>query len=83
MITIINKYHLTKSSTYSGFAELFAKRIPKGFGRVDTIADCYKTKSIKSSEQLLIGQSEKIHIASLLSKVPSDFQNKTLGNSDN
>ena len=44
------------------------------------MADCYKTKSIKSSEQMSIkrGQSEKIHGASLLSKVPSDFYNSIL-----
>ena len=44
------------------------------------MADCYKTKSVKSSEQLSIkrGQLEKIHRASLLSKVPSDFYNSIL-----
>ena len=49
------------------------------------IADCYKTKSIKRSEQLSIkrGQSEKIYIASLLSKVPSDFHNSILRKSEN
>ena len=42
-------------------------------------------KSIKNSEQFSIkrGQSEKIHIASLLSKVPSDFHNRILRKSDN
>ena len=69
-----------KSSTYPEFAELFVKRIPNVYGRVDIMADCYKTKSIKSSEQVSIkrGQSEKIHRASLLSKVPSDFCNSIL-----
>ena len=52
---------LNKSWTYSELAELFVNYIPKGYGRVDIIADCYKTKSIKSSEQLLRGQLEKIH----------------------
>ena len=49
------------------------------------IADCYKAKSIKRSEQLSIkrGHSEKIYIASLLSKVPSDFHNSILRKSDN
>ena len=67
MIALINTI-LKKSSTYSEFAELFVNRIPKGYGRVEIIADCYKTKSIKISEQLLRGQSEKIHIVSLLSR---------------
>ena len=71
---------LHKSSTYAKFAELFVKRIPNVYGRVDIMADCYKTTSIKSSEQLSIkrGQSEKIHRVSLLSKVPSDFCNSFL-----
>ena len=38
---------LNKSSTYSEFAELFLSNIPRGYGRVDIITDCYKTKSIK------------------------------------
>ena len=63
MTTILNK-----SSTYAEFAELFVKRTPKVYRTVDIMADWYKTESIKSSEQLSIrrGQSEKIHIASLL-----------------
>ena len=69
-------------STCSEFAELFVNHIPKGYERVDIIADCYKTKSIKSSEQLLRGQSGKIHIALFLSKVPSDFHNRILRNHD-
>ena len=49
------------------------------------IADCYKTKSIKRSEQLSVkrGQPEKIYIASLLSKVPIDFHYNILRKSDN
>ena len=79
IISLINTI-LSKSSTYTKFAELFVKPIPNVYGRVDIMADCYKTKSIKSSEQLSIkrGQSEKIHRASLLSKVPSDFYNSIL-----
>ena len=75
---------LNKSSTYAEFAELLVKRIPNVYRRVDIMVYCYKTKSIKSSEQLSIrrGQSEKIHIASFLSKVPSDFHNSILINSN-
>ena len=78
--TIVNK-----SSTYAEFSESFVKHIPKCYKRVDIIADCYKAKSIKRSEQLLIkrGQSEKIHIASLLSKILSVFHSSSLRNSDN
>ena len=79
MTTILNK-----SSTYAEFAELFVKCTPKVYRTVDIMADWYKTESIKSSEQLSIrrSQSEKIHIASLLWKVPSDFHNSILRNSD-
>ena len=48
---------LNKSSTYAEFALLFAKRIPNFYGRVHIMADCYKTKSIKSSEQMSIKRS--------------------------
>ena len=76
---------LNKSSTYAEFAELFVKHSLKGHKRVEIIANCYKTKSIKSSEQLSItrGQSVKIHIESRLSKVLSVFHNSILRNSDN
>ena len=43
----------------------------------------YLHDSIKSLEKLLRGQSEKIHVALLLSKVPSDFHNSILRNSSN
>ena len=77
MIALTNTI-LNKSSAYSEFAESFVNRIPKGYGRVGRTADCYKTKSIKSLVQLLRRPSEKIHIALLLSKVPSDFHNRKL-----
>ena len=78
MNTILNK------SSNAEFAELFVKRIPYVYERIDIMADYYKTKSIKSSEQLSIrrGQSENIHIVSFLSKVSSNFHNSILRNSD-
>ena len=48
MIALINTT-LNKSSGYTGFVELFEKRFLKGYGRVDTTADCYITKPAKSS----------------------------------
>ena len=36
------------------FAELFVICIPYVYGRIGIMADCYKTKSIKSSEQVSI-----------------------------
>ena len=82
MITLLNTI-LNKFSAYSELAELFVNHIPKGYGRVDKIADCYKTMSIKSSKQLLRGQSGKIRIVLLLSNIPSDFYNRIIRNSDN
>ena len=49
---------LNKSLTYTEFAELFVKRIPNVYGRVDIMADCYKIKSVKSSEQLSIRRGQ-------------------------
>ena len=74
MNIIVNK------SSNGEFEELLVKRIPYVYGRVGIMADCYKTKSIESSEQLSIrrGQSGKIHLVSFLSKVPSDFHNSNL-----
>ena len=63
---------LNKSPSYAELAELFVNLILKGYRRVDIIADCYKTKSIKSSKQWLRGQSGKIHAVLLLSTVPGD-----------
>ena len=48
MIALINTI-LNKSSIYSESVELFVNHIPNGYGRVDIIADCYKTMPIKSS----------------------------------
>ena len=53
MTALINTI-LNISSTYPEFALSFVKHIPKGYKRVDIIADYYKTMSIKSSEQLSI-----------------------------
>lgn len=59
------------------------ERILKGYRGIDLIAACYKTNSIKSSEQFLRGQSRKIHIVPTVSKVPSYFDNRILRNSGN
>ena len=74
MNTIVNKL------SNGEFEELLVKRIPYVYGRVGIMADCYKTKSIESSEQLSIrrGQSGKIYLVSFFSKVPSDFHNSNL-----
>ena len=48
MITILNKL------SNAEFAELFVICIPYVYGRIGIMADCYKTKSIKSSEQVSI-----------------------------
>ena len=82
MIVLINTI-LNKSSTYVEFAKLFVKRILKSYGRVGIIAGCYKRESgDQLGDQLLGDQLEKIHVVSLLSKVPSDFYNRILRNSD-
>ena len=82
MIALINTINET-ASTYAEFAKAFVKRIPRGYKQVDIIADCYQNPSIKRAEQLSRGESESIHIASLQSRIPSDFKFRILRNADN
>jgi len=69
-------------STYFELAKRFITLIPKSYKQVDIIADNYKdsTNSIKRGERMNRGESEQIQIASLSSKVPSDFRTRILHN---
>ena len=77
---------LTKEvpDTYEEFVIKFLHSIPKGYARIDIVADTYREKSIKSSERNKRGnlESQKIMINSEKSKMPRDFQ-KFLRNGDN
>ena len=68
--------------TYEGFAENFIKSLPTGYNRVDLIADTYKDFSIKAMERKKRGESKKVLIKSLQSKIPHDFS-RLLKNGEN
>ena len=47
---------------------------PKGFQRVDTVADTYRNVSIKAGEREIRGRSDKVIIKSTIFQVPKDCQ---------
>ena len=53
----------------------FVKSIPVEYNRVDIRADTYKELSIKNIERENRGESSKVLVKSLQSKIPWDFQN--------
>ena len=61
------------------------ERIPKNYKGVDLLVDDYKNKanSPKLNEQEMRGQSERIQIASLQSRIPTEFRTRILRNNDN
>ena len=70
------------SRTYKDFAQKFVKSLPTGYNRVDLVADTYKDFSIKSMERKNRGESSKVLIKSLQSKMPPDFS-RLLRNGEN
>ena len=59
--------------TYENLTWNFVKMIPKGYARVDVVADSYFKISIKSNGRNKRARSEKVIIASNQSKIPRDF----------
>ena len=55
---------------------------PKGFKRIDLVADSYLQNSIKDAERANRGQSSRIILKSALSKIPREFS-KFLSNREN
>ena len=47
---------------------------PKGFQRVDIVADTYRNVSIKAGEREIRGRSDKVIIKSTIFQVPKDCQ---------
>ena len=52
--------------------------IPKGYGRIDFVADYYFENSIKASERLKHGISTKVIVEPSKSKIPMDFSSSLL-----
>ena len=82
MVAMLNTI-VNVPKTYNELALQFVKKLPKNYGRIDIVADSYKENSLKREEQEKRGQSEKVQISSLQSKIVSDFHYRILRNSDN
>ena len=68
--------------TYEEFITKLLQSFPKGYQRVDIIADTYRATSIKNQERNRRGQGTKIIIGSSHSKMPRDI-NKFIMNGEN
>ena len=49
--------------------------IPKGYERIDIVADTYREQSLKNPERLKCGTSSRVMVQSALSKMPGNFKN--------
>ena len=70
------------AETYEQLAIKVLQSIPKGYLRVDLVADTYRMDSIKSAERKKRGSSSKVTIKSAKSKIPRDFSS-FMQNNDN
>ena len=68
--------------TFKDFILKFLQSIPRGYQRVDVVADTYRDTSIKNQERAKRGSSSKILIGSVSSKMPRDL-NKFLVYNEN
>ena len=67
---------------FEGLIMKFLNSIPKKYNRVDIVADCYRDISIKTAEREKRGNSSKVYVRSVKSKVPRDITT-FLSNSEN
>ena len=68
--------------TYEELAKLFVDNLPKGYMRVDIVADCYRSvRLFKNGEDG--SRSEKILMPSLSARVHPDFKTIVLKNREN
>ena len=68
IITMVNL-----PDTYERLAWQFMSGIPKGFSRIELVADSFLNNSIKDAERIKRGTSKKITVRSIKSKFPSEF----------
>ena len=59
--------------TYADLANNLFETLPKGYHRIDIIADTYKKNSLKCSERDSRGISEKVMVRSASSRIPRNF----------
>ena len=68
--------------TYEDLALQVIFAIPKGYKRVDIVADTYRSKSIKDPERFKRGCTDRVIVNSVVSHLPRNF-NDFLKNGDN
>ena len=68
--------------TYEDLALQLIGAIPKGYKRVDIVADTYRSKSIKDPERFKCGCTDRVIVNSMVSHLPRNF-NDFLKNGDN
>ena len=68
--------------TYEDLALQVIGAIPKGYKRVDIVADTYRSKSIKDPEHFKCGCTDSVIVNSVVSHLPHNF-NDFLKNGDN
>jgi hypothetical protein len=69
-------------STYFELARLFLNLLPKGYCRIDVVADSYKTVTLHKRGDRG-DETERIYIPSLQSRVVRDFNQRILRNREN
>ena len=69
-------------NTYEELVWNLISTLPKGYRRLDIVADTYRNQSIKDAERSARGSSQKVIIGSSKSKIPRDFSN-FMRNKDN
>ena len=85
IVDMISQLRVCLSAIPDTFEQLiwrFLQSLPKGYQRVDIVADTYRDKSIKSAERIKRGTSSNVLTGSVQSKVPRDI-NKFILNNDN
>ena len=68
--------------TYAELGKTLVSQLPKGYQRVDIIADTYRENSLKNNERDSRGVFNKVIICSALSRIPRNFT-EFLKNGDN
>ena len=60
--------------TYKSLSYKLFSMIPKGYERIDIVADTYREQSLKNPERLKRGTSSRVRVQSALSKMPRNFE---------
>ena len=81
MMGLVNDINSTPD-TYEELVKIFVAKLPKGYKKIDIVADCYR--SLKLFKKGVDGnQADKIIIPSLRSRVHPDFKTTLWKNHEN